>query len=159
MDATDSQNVVSTIHEFCRALDERDWALLRRCLAPVLATDYSSFRGTEPARMTAEEFISLRENGLATLLTQHLTCNHLVTFKPSQAGCRFDFVIHRWPKDPVDSRFLHTYGYYEMLLGREPMAPHAWVIEAITQHAIHSEGDPAIHGAHRAEHGRRPEAE
>jgi hypothetical protein len=47
------QHVVSTIHEFCRAFDQRDWTALRRCLPANLVVDYSSFRGTPPTRMTA----------------------------------------------------------------------------------------------------------
>ncbi|MEO5803658.1 MAG: nuclear transport factor 2 family protein [Verrucomicrobiota bacterium] len=146
---SDHQNVVSTIHEFCRAFDVRDWTALRRCLAANLATDYSSFRGTPPTRMTADEFVALRQSSLAELVTQHLSFNHLVTFNGEQAQCRFDFVIHRWPQDKADVRFFHTFGYYEVVLHRAPAAGHGWVIESITQHALRNEGNPELHGAHR----------
>jgi hypothetical protein len=145
----DHQDVVDTVHEFCRAMDMRDWARLRRCLAANLATDYSSFRGTPPAGLTAEEFVMLRESGLAGLVTQHLSLNHLVVFTGEQAGCRCDFMIHRWPEDKADSRFFHTFGYYNFVLHRARNAPHNWAIESITQQALRSEGSAELHGAHR----------
>ena len=142
----DHQNVIGTIHEFCRAFDLRDWTTLRRCLATNLATDYSSFRGTPPTRMTADEFVALRQSSLTELVTQHLSLNHLVMFTGEQARCRFDFVIHRWPQDTADRRFFHTFGYYDVVLHRAPDAPHGWAIESITQHALRSEGSPELHG-------------
>ncbi len=97
--------------------------------------------------MTNDEFVALRQAALAKLVTQHLSLNHLVTFSGEQAQCRFDFVIHRWPLDPADSRFFHTYGYYDFVLRRAPNTSHHWIIESITQHALHNEGSPELHGA------------
>lgn len=143
------QDVVSTIHEFCRAFDQRDWSALRRCLAANLVVDYSGFRGTLPTRMTADEFVALRQTALEGLVTQHLSVNHLVTFTDQDARCRFDFVIHRWPRDAADSRFFHTFGYYEIVLRLAEDAAHGWVIQSITQQALRSEGNPELHGALR----------
>ena len=78
LNQTDQQDVVDTIHEFCRAFDMRDWTALRSCLAASLMTDYFSFRGTPPRRMTNDEFVALRQAALAGLVTQHLSLNHLV---------------------------------------------------------------------------------
>ena len=88
----------------------------RRCLAANLFVDYSSFRGTLPTPITAEEFVALRQTALEGLVTQHLSANHLVTFTDQGARCRFDFVIHRWPRDTADARSFHTFGYYEVVL-------------------------------------------
>ncbi len=74
------RDVVSAIHEFCRAFDQQDWTALRRCLAANLFVDYSSFRRTLPSRITADEFVALRQTALEGLVTQHLSANHLVTF-------------------------------------------------------------------------------
>jgi hypothetical protein len=128
------QEVADTVHEFCRAFDACDWVALRRRLAASLTTDYSGFRGTPPTRMTNDEFVALRQAALAGLVTQHLSLNHLVTFSGEQARYRFDFVIHRWPLDTADSRFFHTFGYYDFVLQRAPNAPRYWIIESITQH-------------------------
>jgi hypothetical protein len=153
------QNVISTVHEFCRAIDQPDWLALRRCLASNLATDYSSFRGTPPSRMTADEFIALRQFALAGLITQHLSSNHLVTSAATdQALCRFDFVIHRWPRETGDLRYLHTYGYYEFVLHHAPEAPYQWVVASITQHALRSEGSMELHKAFPSTNDRDPNA-
>jgi hypothetical protein len=141
------QGVVDAVSYLCRAFDERDWIAMRLCLADILTTDYSSFRGTPPARLTAEEFIRLRQNGLAGLRTQHLCFNHLVTSEAERAHCRCDFIIHRWPEQAADARFFHTYGYYGY--GLVSIAEDRWLIESITQSAVHSEGSPELHGAHR----------
>lgn len=144
------QSALNTIYEFCRALDHHDWEALRRCLAATVDTDYSSFRGTSPARMNADEFVALRRTGLAGLSTQHLTLNHLLTVGRAEISCHFEFIIHRWPEDPGDTRFFHTFGTYEVTLRRALPAPHGWAIRSITQRVWRSEGDPELHGAHRA---------
>jgi len=142
------QAVVDTVSRLCRAFDERDWIAMQACLAGRLDTDYSRSRGTPPARLTAEEFVRSRQSGLAGLHTQHLCCNHLVTFEDSRAHCRCDFIIHRWPEQSADTQFFHTYGYYDFDLassGREP-----WRIVSITQFAIRNEGSRELHGAYRS---------
>jgi hypothetical protein len=148
------QAVVDTVSRLCHAFDERDWIAMRSCLADTLDTDYSRFRGTPPARLTAEEFVRLRRSGLAGLRTQHLCFNHLVTLDGKRAHCRCDFIIHRWPERTDDTRFFHTYGYYHYDL--VSTAEELWLIESIKQFAIHSEGSPELHGAHRSpSHARR----
>ena len=142
----DRQAVIDTLLRLAQALDEQDWPAVRACLADELETDYSSFRGTPPARPSAAAFIALRQAGLAGLRTQHLSLNHLVTVTGDRATCRTDFVIHRWPLHAEDRRFLHSYGYYRYTLVRS--AP-GWRICGITQVALRSEGDRTLHGAHR----------
>lgn len=142
----DRQAVVDAIVRLGRALDDRDWAAARACLAPELDTDYSSFRGTPPSRLTAEDFVRLRETGLAGLVTQHLSLGHVVDLAGDVATCRCDFVIHRWPTDATDPRFLHSHGYYVYRLER---AGDGWRIAGITQVVRRSEGDPRLHGALR----------
>jgi hypothetical protein len=140
-------SVVATIHEFCRALDRRDWSSLRSCLAAFLWTDYSSFRGTPPAQISADEFVHLRQVGLAGLVTQHHSANHVVTSIGEPVHCRFDFIIRRWAENPEDARFLHTFGYYEMVLHPVTDGDRHWVINSITQHALRSEGSRELHGS------------
>jgi hypothetical protein len=149
MEQSDRQDVVDTVHAFCRVFDLREWSLLQRCLAAELATDYSSFRGTPPTRLKAAEYIAIRRSNLTGLITQHLALNHFVTFSGEHSQCRFDFIIHRWPQDTNDSRFFHTFGYYEIVLHRELSAPHGWVIESITQQVLRSEGNSELHGKNR----------
>lgn len=142
----DRQAVVDVIVRFGRALDDKDWMVLRACLAPEVDTDYSSFRGTPPARLTSQEFVGLRRAGLAGLVTQHLGAGYLVEIADDRALCRCDFVIRRWPADAQDTRFLHTYGQYRYVLERRS---EGWRISGIIQLVIRSEGDRSIHGALR----------
>lgn len=143
------QAVVDTLSRLCRAFDERDWPAMRSCLADTIATDYSRFRGTPPARLTAEEFVRLRQSGLAGLRTQHLCFNHLVTLEGERAHCRCDFIIHRWTEQTDDPRFLHTYGFYQY--GFIKASDDRWLIDSIEQFAIHSDGSLELHGAHRSD--------
>jgi hypothetical protein len=140
------QAVVDTVVRFGRALDDQDWGALRKCLAAELDTDYSSFRGTPPARITADAFIQSRRVGLAALVTQHITAGHLVDPDNDAAVCRCDFVIRRWPVDASDTRFFHSYGLYVYVVQREL---DRWVIGGITQVVTRSEGDRSLHGALR----------
>lgn len=143
----DRQAVLDTLLRLGRGLDERDWSAVLACLAEEIDTDYSSFRGTPPARLAAEEFVRLRREGLAGLKTQHLGLNHLIEIAGDRATCRCDFVVHRWPADPADPRFFHTYGHYLYGLTR---VDDGWRVASIVQTAIRSEGDSQIHGALRA---------
>ena len=142
----DRQAVVDALLKLGRGLDEQDWPAVRACLADEVDTDYSSFRGTPPARLSAEEFVRLRREGLAGLRTQHLGLNHLVEIAGDRATCRCDFVVHRWPADPADRRFFHTYGSYLYGLTR---TGEGWRVASIVQTALRSEGDPDLHGALR----------
>jgi hypothetical protein len=143
----DRQAVIETVLGLGRALDAQDWAGVRACLAAQLDTDYSSFRGTPPSRLAAEEFIRLRRTGLHGLLTQHLSSDHEVDIAGDEAVCRCAFVIRRWPADLADRRVLHSYGSYVYRLRR---VEGIWRIAGITQVVERSEGDPQLHGAFRA---------
>jgi hypothetical protein len=145
-DWIDRLGVIDTIVRFGRALDDQDWPALRRSLAAELHVDYSSFRGTPPARTAADEFVAQRRSGLAGLVTQHLGAGHLVEVRGDTATCRCDFAIRRWPTDPSDSRFLHSYGTYRFGLRRNA---DGWEIESIQQVVVRSEGDRTLHGAFR----------
>jgi len=146
VDGDQRQAIVDTIVRFGRALDERDWGALRQCLADELDTDYSSFRGTPPARLAADAFIDLRRVGLAGLVTQHVSAGHLVDIVGDTAVCRCDFVIRRWPADAADQRFFHSYGSYTYVLRGTPKG---WRIAGVTQIVRRSEGDRSLHGALR----------
>jgi hypothetical protein len=142
----DGQAVIETIVRLGQALDAQDWVTARTCLAAELDTDYSSFRGTPPARLTADEFIRLRQVGLQGLVTQHRSSDHVVEFDGERAVCRCGFTIYRWPAEPSDRRFLHSVGFYVYTLHR---TGGAWRIAGITQVVERSEGDPQLHGAFR----------
>ncbi|MBA3532291.1 MAG: nuclear transport factor 2 family protein [Ardenticatenales bacterium] len=141
------QAIIETVLRLGVALDEQDWVGVASCLATEIETDYSSFRGAPPTRLSNNEFVALRQAALSGLRTQHLSLNHLVSVDPSGATCRTDCVIHRWPTDPTDPRFFHSYGYYHYGLIH---VESTWLIHAITQVVLRSDGDPMLHGALRA---------
>jgi hypothetical protein len=142
----DRQAAIETVLRLGRALDEQDWLGARRCLAAELDTDYSSFRGTPPERLAAEEFVRLRQMGLHGLVTEHRSSDHEVEVAGDDAVCRCAFVIRRWPAALADRRFLHSYGSYVYRLRR---VEGTWRIAGITQMVERSEGDPQLHGAFR----------
>jgi hypothetical protein len=71
---------------------------------------------------------------------------------------RFQFLIRRWPENTADTRYFHTYGYYDMILRRAPHAPQRWVIRSITQSVSRNEGSPELHGGCRCAHDRTRES-
>lgn len=147
--------VVAVIRRLARALDAQDWAAARACLAAEVDTDYASFRGTPPARLTADEFVELRRVGLAGLVTRHLTTGHVVELAGDRAVCRCEFVIRRRPADRADRRFLHSYGSYRYVLRH---ATGGWQIAGITQLVERSEGHRELHGALRGTSTASPDA-
>ena len=69
----DRTAVIDTIISFANAFDAKDWQKLRSHLANEIDIDYSEFRGEPPRRVTAEEYIKQRVEGLAGLLTLHVS--------------------------------------------------------------------------------------
>lgn len=136
------QAILTTIYQLCRAFDEQDWALMRACLAETIDTDYASLRGTLPTRISADEYIRLRQRSLEQLRTQHLCLTPIIATEGEQASCRCNFIIHRWPADHNDQRFFHSYGYYEYRLIRVATA---WQISSIKQVVLRNEGDATLH--------------
>lgn len=136
------QAILTTIYQFYRAFDEQDWVLLRACLADTIDTDYASLRRTPPTRHSADEYIRLRQISLQQLQTQHLCLTPIIIVEGEQASCRCNFIIHRWPVDPKDQRFFHSYGYYEYRL---ICVASVWQISSIKQIVLRNEGDATLH--------------
>lgn len=145
-DAQDRQAIVEVITMFGQSIDRQDWGALRACLSPTLDTDYSSFRGTPPASLAADDFVDMRRTGLAGLATHHVSSGHLVQISGDTATCKCDFVIRRWFADSKDARFLNSYGHYEYDL---QSASGRWTIVGIKQIVTRNDGDLSLHGALR----------
>ena len=91
--------VVDTIVAFANAIDAQDWQKLRSHLADEIDIDYSEFRGETPRRVTAEEYIKQRVEGLAGLRTLHVSTNHEVTIQRDAAKCKSVYRIYRLDPD------------------------------------------------------------
>lgn len=135
--------ISAVICQFQRAFDQQDWKALRECLDDEIYVDYSSFRGTEPAHISADEYVALRKAALGNLVMQHnhsnLTC-WLDTDGRVSATCNYQ--IYRFEAD--GDRHFHSWGAYDFELVRRS---DVWKLCSITQHHLKSEGDPSVHGA------------
>jgi hypothetical protein len=129
---------------FMQAFDDKDWALLRACLADVVFCDYSSLRGTPPGEEEAAQYVARRQAALSSLRMQHDFSNLRVEVDGARARGRCNFVIHRFAPDFNGSaeQFFHTYGHYRFDFTREPSG---WRIRGITQVVLQSHGNPALH--------------
>jgi hypothetical protein len=136
------------IHElvcrFMQAFDEKDWSLLRACLADTVFCDYSSLRGTPPGEEDADAYVAKRKEALSTLAMQHSFSNLQVEVHEGGARGRCNFVIHRFAQDfdGTPGTFFHTYGHYRFDFSREP---EGFRIRGITQVVLRNHGNPGIH--------------
>lgn len=137
------KNVAELICRFQRAFDQHDWAALRNCLDDKVFTDYSSFRGTAPSTVQADEYVELRRQALSDLLMQHNHSNLVVTSQTDhRASASCNYQIYRFQRE--GDRHFHSWGTYEFGL---VLRASGWKICAITQHLLKNEGDPSVHGA------------
>lgn len=136
------QQVSDLICRFQQAFDRHDWDAMRACLDDDLFVDYSSFRGTEPERTSADEYVRLRQQALSNLLMQHNHSNLAVRLHSDErASATCNYQIYRFERR--GDRQFHSFGTYEFGLIRRRSE---WRICTITQHLIRNEGDQSIHG-------------
>lgn len=139
--------VVDTIVAFANAIDAQDWQKLRSHLADEIDIDYSEFRGETPRRVTAEEYIKQRVEGLAGLRTLHVSTNHEVTIKRDAAKCKSVYRIYRLDPDRESGQNrLDTGGnYFHSLIQTD----RHWLITGIKQTVVIVSGNPQVHNALR----------
>jgi hypothetical protein len=140
----DRAAVVDTVVGLANAMDEQDWARVRSLLADELDVDYSDFRGDPPSRVTADDYVASRIEGLAGLRTLHTSTNHEVRVEGDEATCGSAYHIVR--VDPATGRRLDTWGTYRHRLAR---TANGWRVSGIVQKVVCLEGDRAVHGALR----------
>ena len=146
------QHISELICRFEQAFDQHDWMALRECLDDEVFIDYSSFRGTDPSRVLAGEYVTARKQALGDLVMQHTHSNLAVSFESADhARATCDYRIDRFERN--GDRHFHSWGTYEFGLVRRPVG---WKICSITQHLLKNEGDPTIHGALRPRTESRP---
>ncbi|MEG4317959.1 MULTISPECIES: nuclear transport factor 2 family protein [unclassified Microcoleus] len=140
--------VIDTIAGFANAIDAKDWEKLRSHLADEIDIDYSEFRSETPRRITAEEYIKQRVEGLAGLRTLHVSTNHEVTIHNNTAKCLSAYQIYRLdPTREAGENRLDTAGkYFHSLI--QTTDGH-WAIEGIKQTVVIVSGNPQVHGALR----------
>jgi len=69
------QGCMAAVYEWADSYDTKDWARLRKCIAPTLRIDYRSFLNKIWEAMPAEDFVAMASDphvlGDMTLRTQH----------------------------------------------------------------------------------------
>ena len=139
------QHVAELISRFQRSFDQHDWLALRDCLDDEIFTDYSSFRGTDPSTVQADEYVELRQQALSNLLMQHHHSNLVITSRTDdRTSVSCNYQIYRFERD--GDGHVHSFGSYDFGLVRRP---EGWKICSIAQHLLKNEGDASIHGALR----------
>lgn len=137
------QQLSELICRFQQAFDRHDWAAMRACLDDEVFVDYSSFRGKEPSRIPADEFVDQRQRDLGDLVMQHNHSNLVLSSESDdRTSALCNFQIYRFERD--GDRYFHSWGTYEFGFVRSPTG---WKVCSIIQHLHRSEGDPSIHGA------------
>ena len=143
----DRAAVVDTIVAFANAIDAQDWQKWRSHLADEIDIDYSEFRGETSRRVTAEEYIKQRVEGLAGLRTLHVSTNHEVTIKRDGAKCKSVYRIYRLDPDrEAGQNRLDTGGnYFHSLIATD----RHWLITGVKQTLVIVRGNTQVHGALR----------
>src|SRR5512146_2763544 len=146
----DTLRIHDLICLFQQAFDTADWGLMRRCLGDRVFTDYSSFRGTPPETLSADEYVARRKSALSDLRMLHCFSNLRVELDGSRARARCNYVIHRFHPDfrGESDGFFHSYGHYLFEFER---SADGWKIVAITQNLLMNHGNPQLHGATRSQ--------
>ncbi len=87
--------VCATLYRFAEGIDLREWDLLRSVLADEITVDYTSYRGGEPAVMSADEWVAKAQRRFATMTaTQHSMTNPRVESDGDTATCRMYVEAH-----------------------------------------------------------------
>ena len=144
----DRTAIIDTIIGVANAFDAKDWQKVRSRLADEIDIDYSEFRSETPRRVTAEEYIKQRIEGLAGLRTLHVSTNHEVTINNNTAKCQSIYQIYRL--DPTrelgQNRFDTAGNYFHSLIQK---TEGRWLITGIKQTVVIVSGNPQVHGALR----------
>jgi hypothetical protein len=136
--------VLELLFHFMRTFDEKDWAGMGACLTQSIDCDYSSFRGSQPGKMTREQYVAQRKAALSILKTQHNLSNATLALKGKSIEVECNFTILRFHPDFNGSKkhYLHSYGRYRFLVVRRGPV---WHISAITQLLLVNDGNPKLH--------------
>ncbi len=148
LSAEDHFAIEALLFRFMRSFDDKDWEAMRACLADTIDCDYSSFRGTPPAKIARDDYVVLRRTALASLKTQHNLSNIAIFDSGNLVQVKCNYAILRFHPDFDHSpaEHFHSYGQYQFNLAR---ADDGWRINSITQVLLANEGNPALHGGAR----------
>lgn len=116
----DREGVIDVVNRLFVAVDERDWAMARACLADRVHFDVTSLGAAEAAEMAAEEIIEGWKTGLAAIeAVHHHSGNFRVEIDGDRAIC-FCYATAYHHRRVRSGRNLRTFvGSYDYRLARE----------------------------------------
>jgi hypothetical protein len=94
----DRQAVVDTVIRYATGVDRRDWALYRTVFTDPCEFDFSSWSGRPASTMPADAWVAaVRGTNGGFDATQHLSCNHVVTWNSAdEAVCVSEMHAQHW---------------------------------------------------------------
>lgn len=138
----DRTRIVELINELFIGTDNRDWTLVRRCLAPSVLFDMSSVGGGPPRQTTPDEIVALWDAGLKPLkAVHHQAGNHLVRVsgRHADAFC-YGIAIH-WLPGPGTANSRTFVGSYDFGLTK---TGGAWAISSFRFNLKFIDGNPDL---------------
>lgn len=141
--------IQNLLARFANSFDLKDWSALAACLTAQVYTDYSDLRGTPPAMLAAAEYVRLRQEALAPLITHHLLGNLEIELSaPDTAVCRASMLIWRVEhgaqpavlSETADEFHTHCLYIFDLTCEHD-----VWKIYGITQKVLWNRGKAKIH--------------
>lgn len=123
---------------FAEALDNRDWALLRRLCVDEVDTDYSAW-GIAPQRMSADNLVGLFRGSFwrPGLRTQHLYTNYRIRVTGDTARVVFNFLGQHYAPGFAEGEESVLRGEYTDTLER---GTDGWKITGVTLRVFFTSG-------------------
>jgi hypothetical protein len=140
----DRTQIIETIYCYATGIDSRDWALYRSIFSDEIDVDFSSYDGSPPRRLRADDWVK----GVQPLFegldaTQHMMTNPRVTLSGERATCvMYMQAVHFLANREGDAEFTLG-GYYTDQLVKTPSG---WRLCGVKLTVLWSRGNRAIMG-------------
>lgn len=99
-------------------------------------------RGTAPAPLSREMYVSQRSEALSHLKTQHNLSNVSIVMSGAQVEVGCNFQILRLRLRRLTRQVFHSHGQYRFGVVR---TEESWSISSINQFVLTNDGNPALH--------------
>ena len=145
----DRQAVDAFRVQYALALDTKDWGLFQSLFEDKVTLDLSSFNGSDPVELSADDLTEYARNNLEGMITQHLSTNVTTVFSSADTTTATSYLVaqHRKRNDRGDIVPYDMHGRYIYSIRRTQSE---WRIHAMKMILSWDEGDPSIIGLDRA---------
>ena len=135
----DREKVIDVVNRLFVAVDDRDWAAARACLADRVHFDMTSLGGPAPAELAAEEITGAWQTGLAPIeAVHHQSGNFRVRVEGDEAECFCYGTAHHYRRVRSGNNTRLFVGSYEYRLAR---AGETWRITSFKFNAKFVDGN------------------